>query len=204
MFGPDVQLRSWPAAALFGSVADAGLHRHAHCTRAAAHWAARSQVDVSLDLRKIAAFIYLVASAPGVWLVASAQLGSCRARDQTRRRRTFLAGILGARAARDGTGTSCAELSAHGPVAGEACAPGAFALILCGLLELCAQSWAQKRHPPAGRSRAAEMAAKMRSRACFGALRSVGLSHDAVWVRRIECVGVVRILIVLCMMHVLT
>ena len=36
----------------------ARLHSPAQRSRAAAHWAVRSQVDVSLDFRKIAAFVY--------------------------------------------------------------------------------------------------------------------------------------------------
>ena len=62
---------------------------------------------------------------------------------------------------------------------GEMWAPGAFALVVRTLLELCAQSWAQKRHQRQRGSRAAESSADGRSRACFAALRSVRQLHDA-------------------------
>ena len=137
---------------------------------------------MSLDLRKIAAFIYFAASAPGVWPVAGAQLDACRARPQKRRWRTFLAGILGARAALDGAGGTRAPLSSPGPMAGAMCAPGSFACVVRCLLERSAQSWARKRLQWSGRSRAMVTAANGRSGACLAVLRWVRLSHDVLWV----------------------
>jgi len=157
----------------------AGLHAHARRATAEHSALLALQAYDPRHFRKMAAFVYLRPRRPGVWALVAAQLDSCRARDQTRRWRTFFNGIFDARVAFDGAGALRTRARMPGPVARDGALPAPLRMVVRRLLELSAQSSPEERHPRAQWPWAALTAACGRSHAHFTALRWLRRSHDA-------------------------
>ena len=123
----------------------------------------------ALDFRKEAAFVYVRRQSSTVVALTGAPLDSTSGPGSNPAVKTFLTGIIGVRAARDGAGASHVHFSmhGHGPVGWcnmRSRRPGAVVLRLC---ELCERSWAPKRGRRAEGSGAADLDAGGRSLCMF-------------------------------------